>query len=60
MFATALVALDLAPAEAPIVDCLAGLEQWGVQKLVLGHVIHVGYTHAASYDHEAELRAWLE
>jgi nucleotide-binding universal stress UspA family protein len=60
MFETALVALDLAPAEAPIVDCLAGLQKWGVKKLVLGHVIHVGYTHAASYDHEAKLLAWLE
>ena len=60
MFETALVALDLAPAAAPIVDCLAALRKWGVRKLVLSHVIHVGYTHAASYDHEAKLLAWLE
>ncbi len=60
MFETALVALDLAPAEAPIVDCLAALRKWGVRKLVLNHVIHVGYTHAASYDHEAKLLTWLE
>jgi nucleotide-binding universal stress UspA family protein len=60
MFRAALVALDLAPAAAPIVDCLADLRQWGVEKLVLGHVIHVGYTDAASYDHEAKLLAWLE
>ena len=60
MFETALVALDLSPAEAPIVDCLASLQKWGVKKLVLTHVIHVGYTHAASYDHEAKLLVWLE
>jgi nucleotide-binding universal stress UspA family protein len=60
MFNTALVALDLAHAEAPIVDCLAALRKWGVRKLVLNHVIHVGYTHAASYDYEAKLLAWLE
>jgi nucleotide-binding universal stress UspA family protein len=60
MLETAFVALDLAPAEAPIVDCLAALRKWGLEKLVLGHVIHVGYTHAASYDHEAKLLTWLE
>jgi nucleotide-binding universal stress UspA family protein len=60
MFTTALVALDLSPAEAPIVDCLGDLRRWGVTKLVLTHVVRVGYAQGAGYGHEPDLLAWLE
>jgi nucleotide-binding universal stress UspA family protein len=60
MFETALVALDLSPAERPIVDCLPDLKRWGTQKVVLTHAIQVGYAQAAGYGHEDEYRAWLE
>jgi nucleotide-binding universal stress UspA family protein len=60
MFTTALVALDLSPAEAPIVDCLGDLRRWGVTRLVLTHVVRVGYAQGAGYGHEPDLLAWLE
>jgi len=60
MFETALVALDLSPAEAPITECLSGLRQWGTKKLVLTHLVRVGYAQGAGYGHESDLLAWLE
>ena len=60
MFETALVALDLSPAEAPITECLAELQRWGVKKLVLAHVVRVGWAQGAGYGHEPDLLAWLE
>lgn len=60
MFNTALVALDLAPAERPIVDCLPELRRWGVQRVVLTHVIQVGYMHGAALAHEKDYLDWLE
>jgi DNA-binding MurR/RpiR family transcriptional regulator len=42
MFDDALVALDLSPAERPILDCLPALRQWGVRHLLLTHVIQYG------------------
>ena len=60
MFETALVALDLSPAEGPLTECLSGLRRWGVKKLVLVHVVRVGYAQGAGYGHEPDLSAWLE
>lgn len=60
MFTTALVALDLAPAERPIVDCLPDLQHWGVQRVVLTHVIQVGYMQGAALAHEKDYIDWLE
>ncbi|HUF20036.1 MAG TPA: universal stress protein [Burkholderiales bacterium] len=60
MFETALVALDLSPAERPIVDCLPELKRWGTKKVVLTHVIKVAYAQGAGYGHEDEYKAWLE
>lgn len=60
MFETALVALDLSPAAAPLTDCLAGLERWGVTRLVLAHVVRVGYAQGAGYGHEPDFLDWLE
>ncbi len=60
MFNTALVALDLAPAERPIVDCLPELQTWGIKRVVLTHVIQVGYMQGAALAHEQDYIEWLE
>jgi nucleotide-binding universal stress UspA family protein len=60
MFGTALVALDLSPADRPILDCLPGLRRWGVDRIVLCHVITLGYGQGASLGKEDEFVAWLE
>jgi nucleotide-binding universal stress UspA family protein len=60
MFSTALVALDLAPAERPIVDCLPDLQSWGVRRVVLTHVIQIGYVQGAALAHETAYVNWLE
>jgi len=60
MFTSALVALDLSPAEQPILDCLPDLLKWGINKVTLSHVIPVGYNQFAGYGHEDDYRAWLD
>jgi len=60
MFTSALVALDLSPAEEPILDCLPDLKKWGITKVILTHVIQVGYNQLAGYGHADDYRAWLE
>lgn len=60
MFNSALVALDLAPTERPIVDCLPELRRWGVQRVVLTHVIQVGYMQGAALAYEKDYVDWLE
>ena len=60
MYPTALIALDLSPAEAPMLDCLGDLRDLGVARLILTHVIRVGYAQGAGFGHEDEYRAWLE
>ncbi len=60
MFTSALVALDLAPAEEPILDCLPDLITWGVKRITLTHVIQVGYNQFAGYGHEDDYRNWLQ
>lgn len=60
MFTSALVALDLSPAEEPLLDCLPDLKKWGINRLVLAHVVAVGYNQFAGFGHEDDFRAWLE
>ena len=60
MFEKALVALDLSPAERPILDCLPALQQWGVRHLVLTHVIQFGYMQGAALAHQQDYVDWLE
>lgn len=54
MYETALVALDLSPAEQPLLDCLPDLRRWGVGRVVLTHVIRVGYMQGAGYGSEPQ------
>lgn len=60
MFKKALVGVDLSPAERPLIGCLAELKRWGIDSLVLAHVIRVGYAQGAGFGHEDEYRSWLE
>jgi nucleotide-binding universal stress UspA family protein len=60
MYPTALVALDLSPAEGPMLDCLGDLRDLGVTRAILAHVIRVGYAQGAGFGHEADYRDWLE
>ncbi|MEX1198778.1 MAG: universal stress protein [Pseudohongiellaceae bacterium] len=60
MFSKALIALDLSPSEQPILDCLPGLRAWGLEELVLTHVMPVGYMQGLPQSHETEYRDWLD
>lgn len=59
MFKKALVGLDLSPAEKPMMDCLSDLKRWGIEEIVLTHIVHVGYVDSAGYGHKDEYAAWL-
>lgn len=42
MFQTAILALDVSEAQHALLDCMPELMSWGVNRLVLAHVIHIG------------------
>lgn len=60
MFKKALVGVDQSPAEESLLSCLPDLGRWGIQSVLLAHVIRIGYVQGAGYGHEDEFRAWLE
>lgn len=60
MFSTALIALDLSPAERPILDCVPGLKAWGVERVVLCHVVRIGYAQGGDLANAQDYRHWLE
>jgi nucleotide-binding universal stress UspA family protein len=60
MFNKALVGVDISPAESSLLSCLPDLARWGIESVVLAHVIQVGYGHGAGYGHEDDYRSWLE
>jgi nucleotide-binding universal stress UspA family protein len=60
MFTTALVALDQSPAAPPTLARVADLSGWGIKKVILTHVVRVGYNQFAAYDHGENYREWLE
>ncbi len=60
MFDNAVIALDLSPADQPLLECLPALQDWGVQKLVLTHVIQFGYVQGSALAHESNFAEWLE
>ncbi|TBW07769.1 hypothetical protein E0E50_16965 [Azotobacter chroococcum subsp. isscasi] len=60
MFEKALVALDLSPAEQPILDCLPALRNWGMRQVVLTHVMRVGYMQGDGMIYKQDYVDWLE
>jgi nucleotide-binding universal stress UspA family protein len=43
MFTKALVGVDISPAETSLLSCLPDLVRWGIESVVLAHVIQIGY-----------------
>lgn len=60
MFTTALIGVDLSAAEDPLIECVPDLVSWGIERVVLAHVIHVDYGRFAGLGHEDRYRDWLE
>ena len=60
MFKTAMLALDLSPAEEPLLDCIPELLKWGVERLVIVHLVRAGYVQGPSYHQLEDATAWLE
>jgi hypothetical protein len=60
MFERALIALDLSPAEQPVLDCLPALQHCRVRHLVLTHVIQIGYMLGIPLAHERDFVDWLQ
>lgn len=60
MFRTALLALDLSPAAEPLLACATELQRWGVERVVVAHVVRVGYGQAPGERALQELTEWLQ
>jgi nucleotide-binding universal stress UspA family protein len=60
MFETALVALDMSPAERPMLSCLDEIGALGVKRLVLMHVVEVDSISGAEYGHEEQIAVRLK
>ncbi|MCL4720659.1 MAG: universal stress protein [Gammaproteobacteria bacterium] len=60
MFDKALVALDLSPAGQSLLARLPDLQDWGVQHLVLAHVIQAGFGQGAGLARQQEYMDGLE
>ncbi|MBX3638036.1 MAG: universal stress protein [Rubrivivax sp.] len=60
MYRTALLALDLSPAEAPLLACMPALRRWGVERLVIVHVIRVGYMQGPLWQQHEQTAARLD
>ncbi len=59
MFRTALVALDHSAAQGPLLDCLSDLRALGTTRLILSHVVRLGYGQGAGYGNRDALADWL-
>lgn len=59
MFRTALISLDYSAAQGPLLDFLSDLRDMGVARVILTHVVKVGYGQGAGYGHEDTLKTWL-
>ena len=60
MYDTALIALDISPAEAAMLDCLDDLRAMGVARVVLVHVVRTGWTQGAALARRDDYADWLE
>jgi nucleotide-binding universal stress UspA family protein len=60
MFTKALVGVDISPAEESLLSCLPDLVRWGIESVVLAHVIQIGYGQGGGYGHEDDYRSWLD
>jgi nucleotide-binding universal stress UspA family protein len=57
---TAVLALDLSPAAEPLLACAAELRRWRVGRLVITHVVRMGYGQEPGDRALQEITEWLE
>ena len=57
---TAVLALDLSPAAEPLLECAAELRRWRVGRLVIIHVVRMGYGQEPGDRALQEITEWLE
>jgi nucleotide-binding universal stress UspA family protein len=57
---TAVLALDLSPAAEPLLECAAELRRWGVGRLLIIHVVRMGYGQEPGDRALQEIAEWLE
>ena len=57
---TAILALDLSPAAEPLLECAAELRRWGVGRLVITHVVRIGYGQDPGERALEDITVWLE
>ena len=60
MYRTAVLALDLSPVAEPLLECAAEVRRWGVDHLVISHVVRMGYGQEPGDRALQEIREWLE
>lgn len=60
MYKTAVLALDLSPAAEPLLECAVELRRWGVGRLVITHVVRMGYGQEPGDRALQEIKEWLE
>lgn len=59
MSQTALIALDHSAAQGPLLECLSDLRDMGVSRVILIHVVQLGYGQGAGFGHKDILQDWL-
>lgn len=60
MFPTALISLDYSATQGPLLDCLTDLRDMGVTRVILTHMVKVGYAQRASCGNRQVLEDWLQ
>ncbi|MDZ7592135.1 MAG: universal stress protein [Rubrivivax sp.] len=57
---TAVLAIDLSPAAEPLLECAAaGLRHWGVTRLLVTHVLRIGYGQKPGERAQQDIQDWL-
>jgi nucleotide-binding universal stress UspA family protein len=60
MFRTAMIALDHSAAQGPLLDCLTDLRDMSVARVVLIHVVRLGYGQGAEFGNKGAFEDWLQ
>jgi len=59
MFRKAVIGVDPSPAQNALLSCLPELLRWGIESVVLVHVVRIGYGAGSSYGHDETFQTWL-
>lgn len=60
MSQTAVIAIDHSAAQGPLLDCLSDLREMGISRVILTHVVQIGYGQGAGFGNKDVLEKWLE